>query len=138
MRFCAILVIAALLFASLPVVAEGPGPAKPLIPFDRLAASSSSQPDPAAVQAAMNNSGSSSSQNVKKRHWSHGGKIMTFIGVPVLAAGGAMLAYGLKNGDSSSCSGNTCVSVSWKYTGAAWLGVGGVLTAIGATRRTNQ
>jgi hypothetical protein len=92
----------------------------------------------AAVEAAMNNPEGSTAPTVKKSHWSKGGKIMTYIGVPVMAAGGAMLAYGLKNGDSSSCSGNTCVSVSWKYTGAAWLGVGGVLTAIGATRRTNQ
>ena len=138
MRLCAILVIAALLFASLPVVAEGPGPAKPKIPFDELAATSSSQPDPAAVQAATNNPANSPSQSVKKRHWSHGGKIMTYIGVPGLAAGGAMLAYGLKNGDSSSCNGNTCVSVSWKYTGAAWMAIGSGLTVFGLTRHTDQ
>ena len=138
MRYFATLLVVALLFASIPVAAEGPGPAKKVIPFDHLAASSSSQPDLAAFQAAMNNLGSSTSQTTQKRHWSKGGKIMTFIGVPVMAAGGAMLAYGLKNGDTTSCSGSSCVSVSWKYTGAAWLGIGGVLTAIGATRRTDQ
>ena len=138
MGFCAILVIAALLFASVPLAAEGPGPAKPLIPFDKLASSSSSQPDPAAVQAATNNPASSPSQSAKKRHGSRGGKLMTFIGGPVWAAGGAMLAYGLSNGDSSNCNGNTCVSVSWKYTGAAWMAIGGGLTVFGLTRRTDQ
>ena len=105
MRFCAILVIASLLFASVPLAAEGPGPAKPLIPFDKLAASSSSQPDPAAIQAAMNNPANPPAQTARKRHLSHAGKIMTYIGIPVMAGGAAMLAYGLSNGDSTSCNG---------------------------------
>lgn len=138
MRFCAILVIASLLFASVPLAAEGPGPAKPLIPFDKLAASSSSQPDPAAIQAAMNNPANPPAQTARKRHLSHAGKIMTYIGIPVMAGGAAMLAYGLSNGDSTSCNDSSCVSVSWKYTGAAWLAIGGSLTAFGLTRRTDQ
>ena len=81
---------------------------------------------------------SGGSQTAKRKHWSPGGKVMTYIGVPVMAAGGAMLAYGLKDGNSTSCSGSSCVSVRWKWSGVAWLGIGGALTAVGVTRRTSE
>jgi hypothetical protein len=138
MRLCAIFVIAALLFASVPAVAGGPGPAKPKIPFDQLA-TSSSLTDPAVIQAAMNGQSNPAAENARPRHWSHGGKVMTYIGVPVFVGGAAMLGYGLKNGDSNlGCSGNSCTSLSWTYTGAAWLATGSFLTVWGLTRRTNK
>ena len=139
MRLCASLLIVALIFASVPVTAESPDAAKSPIPFSNLTSCSQSQIVLAAARAAMNDPGSSTSQNVKKRHWSHAGKVMTVIGVPLMVAGGAMLAYGLKNGNTTvGCSGYTCTELEWKATGAAWIGIGGFLTAFGLTRRTDQ
>ncbi|MFZ1083339.1 MAG: hypothetical protein WAN35_00085 [Terracidiphilus sp.] len=124
-RLFASALVLAVLFTSLPCLAEN------TIPFKALEHSAGLLPN-------MANGQSSSSQPATRSHWTKGGKIMTYIGVPVMAAGGAMLAYGLKDGDSTSCSNNTCVSVSWKYTGAAWIGLGGVLTAIGLTRHSKE
>jgi hypothetical protein len=124
-RLFATLLALALLFTITPCAAEN------AIPFKALEHSATLLPNMADVQ-------SSSAQPPARSHWTKGGKIMTYIGVPVMAAGGAMLAYGLRNGNSTSCSGNTCVSVEWKWTGAAWLGIGGTLTAIGLTRHSSE
>ena len=125
-RLFASLLVLAVLFTTLPCAAEN------TIPFKALEHSAGLLPNMADGQS------SSSIQAPHQKHWTKSGKIMTYIGIPVMAAGGAMLAYGLRNGDSTSCSGNTCVSVSWKYTGAAWLGVGAALTAIGLTRHSSE
>lgn len=124
-RLFAPLLILAFLFTTLPCAAEN------AIPFKALEHSAGLLPNLADGQ-------SSSSLPAARSHWTKAGKIMTYIGIPVMAAGGAMLSYGLKDGDSTSCSDNTCVSVSWKYTGAAWIGLGGALTAIGLTRHSKE
>ena len=126
-RLFASLLVLAVLFTSLPCKAGTP------IPFKELEHSAGALPD------MGDGSSASPSQPAHRSHWTKGGKVMTYIGIPVMAAGGAMLAYGMKNGNSSiSCSGNTCVSVEWKWTGAAWLGIGGALTAIGLTRHSTE
>ena len=131
-RLWAILLVMVLSFASLLCAGEGP------VPFKESAVKTSSQMTLADIRAIMEDQANPSAQPVKHRHWTKGGKIMTFIGVPVMGAGGAMMAYGMRNGNSTSCSGSTCVSVDWKWSGVAWVSVGGVLTAIGATRRSSQ
>jgi len=132
-RLSAIFVVTALLFASLPCLAQDP------VPFNSYTQVAALHPSLADARAMADAQSNSSAQPVRHRHWTKGGKIMTFIGVPVMAAGGAMLAYGMKNGNTSlSCSGNTCVSVEWKWTGVAWLGIGGTLTAIGLTRHSSE
>lgn len=124
-RLFASLLVLAFLLTTLPCAAENE------IPFKALEHSAGMMPNLADGQ-------SSSTLPAARGHWTKGGKIMTYIGIGMLGAGGYMLAYGLKNGDSTSCSNNTCVSVSWKYTGAAWLGVGTALTAIGLTRHSRE
>ena len=132
-RLSAIFLVVAILFTSLPCIAQEP------IPFNSLARMKVVQPSLSDLSAMPDGQSNPSAQPAKHRHWTKGGKIMTFIGVPVMAAGGSMLAYGMKNGNSASCSSNnTCVSVDWKWTGAAWVAIGGVLTAIGATRRSSE
>jgi hypothetical protein len=129
-RLGAILLGMALSFASLTSAAQDP------IPFKSLAKVDGAQLSLSDFRAMSD--GQATSGQAKHKHWTKGGKVMTYIGIPVMAAGGAMLAYGLSNGNSTSCSGNTCVSVEWKWTGAAWLGTGGVLTAIGLTRHSSE
>lgn len=100
-------------------------------------------PSPAEMRVAATNaslgqdSASSASQPSHQKHWTKGGKIMTFIGAGMMAGGAGALGYGLSNENSYSCSaGNTCIAVDWKWTGVAWLAAGGTLTAIGLTRRS--
>jgi hypothetical protein len=131
-RLSAILLVMALIFTYLPCIAQDP------VPFNSLAHMAAVQPSLAEVRAMSDGQSSPSGQPAKRSHWTKGGKVMTYIGIPVMAAGGAMLAYGLKNGNSTSCNGGTCVSVEWKWTGVAWLGVGGALTTIGVTRRSSE
>jgi len=128
-RLSACLLVMAMLFTSLPCIAQEP------VPFNALARAAAVQPSLSDLSAMPDGQSNPSAQPARHSHWTKGGKIMTYIGVPVMVAGGAMLAYGMKNGDNSSCIG-TCMSVEWKWTGAAWLAVGGVLTAIGTTRRS--
>jgi hypothetical protein len=129
-RLCAFLLLFASLFASLPCAAQEP------IPFKSLANMAAVQPSLSDLREMQNGS---SPQGTGHRHWTKGGRIMTYIGVPVMAAGAAMLAYGVTKSNSTDCSdGNTCVSVDWKWTGAAWLGVGGALTVIGLTRHSSE
>jgi hypothetical protein len=60
-----------------------------------------------------------------------GGKIMTGIGLGLLAAGVVMIAVdgGTEVGSSSD------VSIDWRTTGYIWAGAGAVLLIIGLTRR---
>jgi hypothetical protein len=76
-------------------------------------------------------------QPVPQKHWTKGGKIMTFIGLGLLGGGGAAFAYGESNGNSYSCnSGGTCLAVDWKWTGVGWMAAGSTLTVIGLTRHS--
>jgi hypothetical protein len=100
-------------------------------------------PSPAELRVATTNSnlGQNSSstpgQPVPQKHWTKGGKIMTFIGLGLLAGGSAAFAYGESNGNSYSCnSGGTCVAVDWKWTGVGWMAAGSTLSVIGLTRHS--
>jgi len=129
MRFWAVLLIIAMWFASLPISAQDLVSPKLL-------------PPPAALRAATGNvleqdSNARASQPVKQKHWTKGGKIMTYIGVGLMAGGAGALGYGLSNQNSLSCkAGSTCVAVDWKWTGVGWLAGGAALTIIGLTRRS--
>jgi hypothetical protein len=59
------------------------------------------------------------------------GKILTFIGIPIMVAGIIMIA----KGSSEDRIGDSDLAINWKATGAIWTGVGAVLTIIGLTRR---
>lgn len=52
----------------------------------------------------------------------------------LMAAGAVMMVAGPKSQDFNT-GGNSAVRVYWKATGAIWIGVGGVLTVVGLTRR---
>lgn len=102
-------------------------------------------PPPAELRVAATNASLGQTSNVPPaqpaphKHWTKGGKIMTFVGLGLLAGGTGALAYGLSNENSYSCSsGGTCIAVDWKWTGVAWMAAGGALTVIGATRRSTD
>jgi TRAP-type uncharacterized transport system fused permease subunit len=69
-------------------------------------------------------------QNATAGGLTKGGKIMTVIGLAIVGAGVVMIA----KGGVSAVDNNT--GIDWRKTGYAWVGVGGVLTIIGLTRRT--
>jgi hypothetical protein len=119
-----------LFFSTLPAAAEGP------IPFKELARNGGIDPAISASNPMDSQSAPSDRPGTAnhQRHWTKGGKIMTYIGVGLMAGGGGALAYGLSKKDNY-CYGS-CFAFDWKWTGAAWLGAGSVLTAIGATRRS--
>jgi hypothetical protein len=70
------------------------------------------------------------------RNLSTKGKVLTIIGIATAASGAIMMAQKDQT-ISSSCSGNTCTSISinWKATGGITVGIGAVLAIIGLTRR---
>jgi len=127
-RFWGLLVT--VLLISLPAVAQNLVSPKLLPPPAELRV--------AAANASLGQSSSpSSTQPVHQRHWTKGGKIMTFIGAGLLGGGTGALAYGLSDENSYTCSsGGTCVAVDWKWTGVAWMATGATLTVIGVTRRS--
>jgi hypothetical protein len=74
--------------------------------------------------------------NQSSKQWTKGGKIMTVIGAALIAGGAVEMTQ--KNSTlAAGCSGNTCssVSVDWRDTGIATIGVGAALVVIGLTRR---
>lgn len=60
--------------------------------------------------------------------WTHGGKIMTVIGLACVGAGAVMLTR-----DNTDIGNGT--QINWRATGAIWMSAGAVLTVIGLTRR---
>jgi hypothetical protein len=133
-RCWAILLVIAISFASLPASAQE------LVSHKLL-------PPPAALRTGIHDfhasfgqePGAPAKQPAKQKHWTKGGKIMTYIGAGLMAGGAGALGYGLSNQNSPSCSaGNTCIAVDWKWTGVAWLAGGSVLTVIGLTRRSTD
>jgi len=130
-RFGAILVFA-ISFACLPAFTQTLVSPKLLLTPSEVRA--------ANLRAAFGQSASTTSQpTTPQKHWTKGGKIMTFIGLGLLAGGGGAFAYGESNANNFSCtSGGTCVAVDWKWTGVAWMAAGGTLTAIGLTRRSTD
>jgi hypothetical protein len=61
--------------------------------------------------------------------WTHGGKIMTVIGLACVGAGAVMMTR------ENTEIGDTGTAINWRATGAVWMGAGAVLTVIGLTRR---
>lgn len=94
----------------------------------------------AAMNATFGQDSDAAPQHpVPQRHWTKGGKIMTFIGLGLLAGGGAAFAYGETNSNRYPCTGGgTCVAVDWKWTGVGWLAAGSTLTVIGLTRHSTD
>jgi len=131
LRLSAIFLVTALLFASLSCSAQGP---VPLNSYTQMAALHPSLADARAMQAAQS---SSPAQPVRHRHWTKGGKIMTIIGVPVMAAGGALTGATM----SRHCNHNdiSCFSDAFVLTGDIVLTASGVaLTVVGVTRRSTE
>lgn len=130
-RFWAVLIMA-LLSVSLPAAAQSlvspkllPSPAE--LRLATMNASLGQDSSAAPVQAAP------------QKHWTKGGKIMTYIGLGLLGGGSAALAYGETNGNSYGCaSGGPCVAVDWKWTGVGWIAAGSTLTVIGLTRHSTD
>ena len=128
------IVLAIVVFAFLPASAQNLVSPKLLFPPLTLRAKTIN------FNAALGQeSNASSDQRVHQRHWTKGGKIMTFIGVGLMAGGAAALGYGLSHDNTPVCNGGgTCVAVDWKWTGAGWLAGGSVLTVIGVTRHSSD
>jgi len=102
-------------------------------------------PSPAELRVATanaslgQNSSAAPEQPVPQKHWTKGGKIMTYIGLGLLAGGVSAFAYGESNGNSYGCnSGGTCIAVDWKWTGVGWMAAGSTLTVIGLTRHSTD
>lgn len=128
-RFGAILVTGALFF-SWPAIAQNLVSPKLL-------------PPPAELRTATANASFGQTTNAQpahpavQKHWTKGGKIMTYIGAGLLGGGTGALAYGLSNENSFACdSGGTCIAVDWKWTGVGWMAAGGALMAVGLTRHS--
>jgi hypothetical protein len=71
-----------------------------------------------------------SPQQAAPRTRSKAGKILTIVGLGVAGAGVAMVVAAPKESTVYS-SGDSSVNVNWRYTGYAWIGIGGVLSVIG-------
>lgn len=128
---CAVLLAMALFVSTLPCAAQDP------IPFNELARSSNAIPSLAEVRADHGGQTAPPKYVYGRRHWSKGGKIMTAIGVSVMAAGGALLGTALER----NCSANnmSCLGDAFVATGDVLLTATGVaVTAVGATRRTTE
>ena len=69
-------------------------------------------------------------QQAAPRPRSKAGKILTIVGLGVAGAGVAMVVAAPKESSVYS-SGNSSVNLNWRYTGYAWIGIGGVLATIG-------
>jgi len=70
------------------------------------------------------------------KQWTRGGKVMTFVGVGLIAAGAFMMTRS-NSTISSSCGSGSCseTQISWRWTGAGVAGGGAALVIIGLTRR---
>jgi hypothetical protein len=132
-RFWAVLIMA-LLFVSLPAAAQNlvspkllPSPAELRLATMNASLGQDSSAAPVPVQATP------------QKHWTKGGKIMTYIGLGLLGGGTAAFAYGETSGNGYGCtSGGPCVAVDWKWTGVGWMAAGSTLTIIGLTRHSTD
>lgn len=78
--------------------------------------------------AGMPNQAQSTQKAPADKVWTHGGKVMTVIGLACVGAGAVMMTR--SNSDIGSG-----YQINWRATGAIWIGAGGVLTILGLTRR---
>lgn len=65
------------------------------------------------------------------RHWTRGGKVLTFIGLAFVGGGAVMMTREVP--DSEMVPGQTYVR--WKRVGGISMGIGGALAIVGLTRR---
>jgi hypothetical protein len=132
--FGVILLVITLLASTLPCSAQDP------IPFNELARESSSSFSFADARADYGGQAASSTPNFKIRHWTRGGKIMTFIGLPLLAIGGVTIGSTLNRGcRQTGPYGRTCLGEDIVVTGEVFLtATGTALTIVGATWRSTE
>lgn len=125
-----ILLAMALLISTLPSAAQNP------IPFNELAHRSSGTPSLEDMRADYDAQTTSSTQTYKRRHWTKSGKIMTFIGIPLMATGGVVMGSILHGGCHSE---DFCLPETMGLElGVIMTGSGIALTAVGATRRSTE
>lgn len=127
--FVVILLAMAMLASTLPCTAQD------TIPFKELARESSSSFSFADAHADFDGQTTSTTQKYPRRYWTKGGKIMTFIGVPVMAIGGTWLGTTLHKGCLPQDSGCLQYDVS-RFTDVILTVSGATLTVVGATRRS--
>jgi hypothetical protein len=127
-RFGVILVGLFLLASTLTCTAQDP------IPFNELARESSSSFSFVDTRADYDGQTASSTQKYPRRHWTRAGKIMTFIGAPLVAIGGTWLGTTLHKGCLPKDGGCMQYDVS-RLADEIWTATGATLTVVGATRR---
>ena len=76
-------------------------------------------------------SGTQTNQQVHRRHWTTGGKVMTFVGAGIAVTGTVLLVHGASNPQRMFAN-------DVKWTGAGVLAGGSVLTIIGLTRHSTN
>ena len=74
-------------------------------------------------------------QPTPTRHWSKAGKILTFIGLGLAAAGGIMMT---KKNTTIATTSTTETQIDWKATGGGFIAGGAVLAIIGLTRHSSD
>ena len=79
--------------------------------------------------AGMPNQAPAAQTAPAEKVWTHGGKIMTVIGLACVGAGAVMMTR------ENTVIGDTGTQINWRATGAVWMSAGGVLTILGLTRR---
>jgi hypothetical protein len=67
-----------------------------------------------------------------EKHWTQGGKIMTFIGIGLIGAGAFMMT---RDNQTIASNGNTEWQIQWRVTGGITAGAGAALMILGLTRR---
>ena len=130
-----ILLAMALLISTQPCAAQDP------IPFNELARSSSAPPSLADMRAGNGGQTDASTHIYGRRHWSKTGKVLTFIGIPLMATGGATMGATLHGGcnrNDGTCVGGAIVDVFALMGEMLLTGSGVALTVVGATRRSTD
>jgi len=124
-RFGAIVVLMLAFSAALPVLAQNLVSLKLLPP-----------PSPLHAMQSLNTSlgqGSAVPTNepVLRKHWTRGGKVMTFVGAGIATVGTVLLVHGASNQQQMFANDE-------KWTGAGMLAGGSVLTIMGLTRHSTN
>jgi len=129
--FGVIFLVIALFVSTLPCAAQDP------IPFNELAHASPVPPSLADMRASSSAPTEYSKQIHGRSHWSRTGKIMTAIGIPVMAGGAALMGATL----SRTCTNRnlSCLGDGFVVAGDVLVTAAGVaVTAVGATRRSTD
>lgn len=129
-RLSVISLAMALLASTLPSSAQDP------IPFNEMARASNASFSFVDSRADYDGQAASSTQS-PHQHWSHRGRVLTYIGIPLLAVGGITMGAALHHGcqpNDFACVGDDLE----KIMGGSLMAAGGTLTIVGATRRTTE